>query len=122
MYWTWIAFSRLAREIASYFFRGSSPFEGSEHTVNELHGAGEAHFVFTNVITKQLSILAFFIVMSDDREQSAWCSYVDNAVELIHESTQIQFRANLMKLIETENNFKDMMADWRHSLYSRSYL
>jgi hypothetical protein len=49
--------------------------------------------------------------MSDDREQSAWCSYVDNAVELIHESTQIQFRANLMKLIETENNFKDMMAD-----------
>jgi len=78
------------------FLRGSSPSEGSEHTINGLHGAGEAHFVFTNVITKQLAVLAFFIVISTDQQQSAWGSYVDNAVTLIHQGIQIQFVANLM--------------------------
>lgn len=94
------------------FFRGSSPSEGSEHTINGLYGAGEAHFVFTNVRTKQLAVLAFFIVMSTDQSQNAWGSYVDNAVTLIREGTQIQFVANLMQLMETENNFRDF---WRYN-------
>jgi len=93
------------------FFRGSSPSEGSEHTINGLHGAGEAHFVFTNAITKQVAVLAFFIVVSTDRQQSAWRSYVGNAVTLIREGTQVQFMANLMQLMETENNFQDF---WRY--------
>jgi carbonic anhydrase len=94
------------------FFRGGSPSEGSEHTINGLHSAGEAHFVFTNVITKQVAVLAFFIVISTDQPQSAWGSYVDNAIVLIREGTQIQFVANLMQLMETENNFRDF---WRYN-------
>jgi hypothetical protein len=93
------------------FFRGSSPSEGSEHTINGLHGAGEAHFVFTNVMTKQLAVLAFFIVASADRQQSAWRSYVDNAITLIREDEKVQFMANLMHLMETENRFQDF---WRY--------
>jgi carbonic anhydrase len=95
----------------TFFFRGSSPSEGSEHTINGLHGAGKAHFVFTNVKTKQLAALTFFIITSADRQQSAWRSYVDNAVTLIREGTRVQFMANLMQLMETENNFQDF---WRY--------
>jgi carbonic anhydrase len=49
--------------------------------------------------------------MSPRQEQSAWRSYVDNAITLIREGTQRQFMANLMKLMETENNFQDF---WRY--------
>ncbi|UJR19869.1 hypothetical protein I4U23_023002 [Adineta vaga] len=91
---------------------GASPLEGSEHTINHLHSAGEAHFVFTNEITKQTAVLAFMIVISSDEDSSAWRSYVDSAVRLIREGTQIQFMGNLMELIETENNFQDF---WRYS-------
>ncbi len=104
------SFSSYKRHILS-FYRGDSPSVGSEHTINGLRSAGEAHFVFTNVVTKQLAVLAFFIVISPYQQQSAWRSYVDNAVTLIREGTQIQFMANLMKLMETENNFQDF---WRY--------
>ena len=95
----------------SLLFRGDSPSEGSEHTVNGSHRSGEAHFVFTNVLTKQLAVLAFFIVRSIDHEQSEWRSYVDKAVTLASEGAQVQFVASLMKLMETENNFQDF---WRY--------
>ncbi|CAF3379446.1 unnamed protein product [Rotaria socialis] len=91
---------------------GSSPTVGSEHTINGLHGAGEAHFVFTNLMTKQVAVLGFFIVVSPDQEQTAWRSYVDNAVTLIREGTHFNFMASLMKLMETENNFQDF---WRYN-------
>jgi hypothetical protein len=94
-----------------FCFRGGSPSEGSEHTINGLRGAGEAHFVFTNVITKQVAVLAFFVVVSADQQQSAWRSYINNAITLIREGTQVQFMANLMQLMETENNFQDF---WRY--------
>jgi hypothetical protein len=55
--------------------------------------------------------LAFFIVISTDQPQSAWRSYVNNAVTLIREGRQVQFMANLMQLMETENNFQDF---WRY--------
>ncbi|CAF2059886.1 unnamed protein product [Rotaria magnacalcarata] len=92
--------------------KGNSPTVGSEHSVNGLHGAGEAHFVFTNLRTKQLAVLAFFIVISPDQEQSAWHLYVDNAITLIREGTYFNFMANLMQLMETENNFQDF---WRYN-------
>jgi hypothetical protein len=94
-----------------FFFRGASPSEGSEHTVNGSYGAGEAHFVFTNVKTEQLAVLAFFIVPSANEQQRAWGAYVDNAVTLIDEGTQKQFLVNLMQLMETENSFEDF---WRY--------
>ncbi|CAF0809275.1 unnamed protein product [Didymodactylos carnosus] len=90
---------------------GGSPTEGSEHTIDGLHGAGEAHFVFRNLITKKLAVLAFFIIASPNEPQSAWRSYVDNAVTLIREGKQVEFVANLMNLMEAENSFQDF---WRY--------
>ena len=93
-------------------FRGDTLSNGSEHTINGSQRSGEAHFVYTNTITKQLAVLAFFIVRSVDQEQSAWRSYVNNAVTLTVEGAQVQFTANLMQLMETDDGFQDF---WRYN-------
>jgi carbonic anhydrase len=92
------------------FRRGASPSQGSEHTINGLHSADETHFVFSNLIIKQLAVLVFFIVISPGQQQSAWRSYDNNAVTLFREGTQVQFMANLIQLMGAKNSFRDF---WR---------
>ena len=55
--------------------------------------------------------MAFFITRSTNHEQSEWRSYVNKAITLVSEGAHVQFVANLMELMETENSFQDF---WRY--------